>query len=163
MAVHWGGSGGGASYPNFGQMTQVQLHAAVSIANNSFADFSWSASDIVSDPLVSWASGSPAQFKVPAGYTKVRLNVNAIWATQSTGNRWILFYLNGGTGTLIGDDVRGGQNEAGSTLVTPWITGLTGGTSFFTLQFAQSSGAALNLLGATGLSEATRLQLEWAA
>jgi hypothetical protein len=139
--------------------TLLQRQTTATIANNTFADYSWVSGEVMIDDVGSWVSGTPTRINVPTGYSRAKMFVHSAWGASNTGFRWIGINLNA---TTFHWQEQTANNESGMTSVTKWTSNLVGGTDYFTVQFAQTSGGNLNLVGGTGNNWATFVEVHWA-
>jgi hypothetical protein len=141
-------------------LTRVQLHANTSIANNTFAAFSWSSSDILQDDVNAWSSGSATRFTVPSGFIRARISISSQWASNTSNARWAYAQFNGSSSLVPLEMQQISAGDGASGAISSWLT--VSGGDYFEIIFAQNSGSSLNLLGTTAAyAEATRVQVEW--
>lgn len=150
------------AYAALSPRTNIQLQASASKASSSFTAHSWVAADLLEDALATWSSGTPTRITVPSGYTKARITLAPSWAYNSTSGRQCYVLPNGSGSAIITEDARPALAEGASGTISPWLMGLVGGTTYFEVFFAQTSGGALNLTGGAGLVTATKVMFEWA-
>jgi len=129
---------------HWGSIARVTRTSDQSVANNTATAVSWQA--MSDNNVTAWVVGSPTRITVPAGYTSVRLTATAVWASDSTGNRWLQFVKNG-TALWEGAQLRPSALESALTGIYGWAPCTVG--DYFELQVQQTSGGALNLAGAT--------------
>jgi hypothetical protein len=161
-----GGGGGGTTNNYYAGssvfLTRFVLQANSSIANNTFAAFSWASGDVVQDDVAAWASGSPTRITVPTSYTKMRITVNPTWASNGTGARWAYVQKNADNTKIALEDNRAANSEGATGVTSGWVAVTPG--DYYEVIFAQTSGGALNLTGSsTATATAARVTVEWMA
>lgn len=127
----------------------VYASAAQSTTNNTDKDVLYDSENFDSDGFHSTASNTN-RLTVPDGYSGVySIQVDIAWALNTTGARYILVYLNGGAGTLIG----GVSMAPGPTFATRQSYALlyylsdngASANDYVSVVARQTSGGALNI------------------
>lgn len=101
-----------------------------------------------------WFPGSGTTFTVPSGalpsgftYVVVQISVTVPWEGNSTGTRKVEIYKNAALYALLNVTSPPDANNFAVTVTAPDISCIPGDT--FAINVSQSSGGALNLLGAS--------------
>lgn len=149
-----GGGGGGGSGV---ERCLVELSADHTTTSNTWKEVTWGT--VVSDDQGSWNAGVPKRLTVPSGYTRARVSAQIAWDNTGGGVRYhnVIHYDSGGSVIRQAAlDIRSGNNESGTTLISPWLPVSAG--DYFILEV--NPGATAAYLPASGFAAPSKFQLE---
>lgn len=125
-----------------GDTTIVKIDANQSIANATKTIISWESESI--DDLGAWVSTSASRLTVPVGVTRVALNVNLEWQSDSTGIRDVWFLKNGAGFPGQSYERKAAAGNTQTNVASPVLPVVAG--DYFEARVYQDSGGSLTIL-----------------